>query len=124
MTSRIFFSGIIVFLIIACMEYLALVSDYVLLILWWWDIPMHILGGVWAGLIAAWFLVYEGQRPTASECVGFALLSGIVIEILEYYAGLGGNPYMSYPVDTAKDIVMDCLGGYIAWRMLPLLKKS
>jgi hypothetical protein len=39
---------------------------------------------------------------------------GVAWEIVEPLVGLGYSPWLSYPVDTAKDILCDVLGAFIA----------
>ncbi|MCE9586680.1 hypothetical protein K8R04_05235, partial [Candidatus Uhrbacteria bacterium] len=114
--------GIVVFFVMAYCTYLSVVSDF-FVHLSWWDDPIHILGGAWAGLIAAWFLIRAGKMPTMAQCIGFALFCGVAVEIFEYYSGIGRSLFMSYPLDTAKDFVMDIIGGYLAWRYVRFLQK-
>ncbi len=109
------------FTLMAYFWYLILASDF-FMHLWWWDIIVHTLGGVWAGLIAAWFFIRDGKVPPMLHCIGFALFSGVGIEILEYAADFGGSIFMSYPLDTAKDLVVDAMGGYLAWRYVRLIQ--
>ncbi len=122
MTLRIFLLGVAVFLGTLAMFYLSLASPSVQLI-WWWDIPMHISGGMWAGLIAAWFILVSGRTPTLAECVYFALFCGVAVEVLEYLIGWGVNPFMHPAIDTAKDFVMDAIGGYLAHRAILIMHK-
>lgn len=82
--------------------------------LWWLDIPMHVLGGVWAGLCGAWLVARRGHSFSIIGCVAFALAVGVAWEIFEYSVGLTDSPFMSYQLDTAKDILMDCVGGFLA----------
>ncbi len=122
MALRIFLLGVLVFLLTLPMFYLSIASPYIET-LWWWDMPMHIVGGMWAGLIGAWFLVIAGERPTLAQCVCFALYCGLAVEILEYLSGWGANPVMPPAVDTAKDFVMDAIGGYLAHRAVFMFHK-
>jgi uncharacterized membrane protein YjdF len=82
--------------------------------IWWWDIPAHFLGGVWAGLFAAWYLQRRDKDFTVMRCAALALSIGIVWEIFEWYFGLGTNIFMPYMVDTSKDLVIDTIGGAVA----------
>src|SRR3989344_86147 len=78
--------------------------------IWWLDIPMHFLGGMWAVLFAAWFFARRGEPFPLLWCLGFAFVIGIVWEIFEYVEGIILPQYLSYTVDTVKDICMDILG--------------
>lgn len=83
--------------------------------LWWWDVMEHMLGGVALGLAGAWAMMGIGKQPTFVACVAAALAVGIVWEIFEYMVfGTGAAVFMSYPLDTLKDIIDDCIGGVIA----------
>ncbi len=101
------------------MFYLSLGSP-VIQALWWWDIPMHILGGMWAGLIGAWFVVIAKKNPTLFECIVFALYCGVAVEILEFTAGYGESLFMHPALDVAKDFIMDAIGGFLAYRAVTL----
>ena len=84
--------------------------------IWWWDIPAHFIGGVWAGFLGAWFIIHWKRRLSIFECAMFALFVGILWEIFEYVNGVGGSagPFMGYWLDTIKDLIMDTLGGALA----------
>lgn len=83
-------------------------------VIWWWDIPTHFLGGVWGGLFAAWFLEHWTKRITVAECAFIALGIGIGWEIFEYVFQLEKSIFMSYWLDTSKDLLLDTLGGALA----------
>lgn len=80
-------------------------------LVWWWDIPAHFLGGVWVGLFAAWFLQKYRRKFSVLTCVAAAFAAGIVWELFEYHAGIGGSAFMDYWSDTIKDMILDMLGG-------------
>ena len=82
--------------------------------IWWWDIPAHLLGGVWVGLFAAWVVQLRSGRFSPLYSIGAALGVGIGWELFEHYFSLGHNPHFSYWADTIKDVVMDVVGGALA----------
>ena len=82
---------------------------------WWFDIPMHILGGVWAGFCAAWLLARREESFSLAWCIALTLFVGIAWEIFEYSEGIAMPQYLSYPLDTVKDIFMDLLGAVLAF---------
>lgn len=82
---------------------------------WWFDIPMHFAGGLWAGLCAAWIRTYRNERFSIMWCLVFALVIGIGWEIFEYSEGIAGGYHINYHVDTLKDIVFDLLGAAAAY---------
>jgi len=83
--------------------------------IWWWDIPAHVLGGVWVALGYAYLMRLWNKPVTFPACVGVALAVGVGWEIFEYILGIGGSVFMSYAADTTKDLVDDCIGGAIAY---------
>ncbi len=113
--------GLGVFAVTITLFYLSIASPPVQLI-WWWDIPMHFLGGAWAGLIAAWFILIACKEPTVLECIGFALFCGVAVEILEFLTGFQASPFMHPALDTAKDFILDAFGGYAAYSSVRVFK--
>ncbi len=83
--------------------------------LWWWDILMHAIGGVLAGLIGIWWALFFGFRPRLIHCLIGATVLGIGVEVAEYALDLPRSPFMSYPLDVTKDLIVDCIGGAIAY---------
>jgi hypothetical protein len=113
MALKIFFYGVGVFLVLAPSFLYAAAHGY-FQTYWWLDIVMHTLGGMWAGYIGAWFAVMMKEKPRLRYFVLGALVLGACVEVLEYFTDFGRNPFMSYPVDTTKDMVVDILGGLFA----------
>ncbi|MDB5237755.1 MAG: hypothetical protein JWM46_25 [Candidatus Kaiserbacteria bacterium] len=117
MALKIFLSGVAVFCALAIVYVYSLYAGFFFSI-WWWDIPMHIGGGVLAGLIGAWFsIIFSGRVSLLSIFAGVIVL-GVAVEALEYALGFTYSPFMSYPVDTAKDLVDDLVGGVIVGYLL------
>ena len=104
-----------------CFSYLDIVqsfsSKYMV-----WDSIEHFLGGVTVGLFSIFAIVLIRSRAPMPAVVIMTLCVGIAWEIMEYQIGTGGSQYMSYGADTAKDIVLDGLGGYTAFHIGQLLR--
>lgn len=86
--------------------------------IWWWDSLEHFLGGVCIGffsLVGAEILKIRKHRMLF--VISGVLAAGIAWEAMEYLTNLTDSPFMSYPMDTLKDIMLDCVGGYIAARI-------
>ncbi|OGG44433.1 hypothetical protein A2841_00470 [Candidatus Kaiserbacteria bacterium RIFCSPHIGHO2_01_FULL_48_10] len=86
---------------------------------WWFDVLMHGLGGVLIGSFALWFFVFEFQTKY-NRLLLFSLASvlgvGIAWEIFEKVAGWQVDRTLAaYVFDTLGDIVMDILGGFLAY---------
>ena len=90
--------------------------------LWWFDIPLHLLGGVFSGLFVVWVCFFSGYLPfrTPRRRVLFwsAIFGAVAIgagwEVFEGLFHIVANPFFSYAFDTAKDLLMDTLGGFTA----------
>ncbi len=88
------------------------------LTIWWWDILLHFLGGLWVGLAGAWVFSRIGIRLGLLQCIAIALAVGLAWELFEYIFGLIGSRFMSYEMDTIKDLCDDMLGGALAYVLL------
>lgn len=95
--------------------------------IWWWDILTHFLGGIWAGLFAAWLFKLQKRKITVLQCAFFAVIIGAGWEYFEYAEGLAHEYFMPYWADTLKDLVVDTAGGvsagFIAIRINKLWRK-
>ncbi|MDO8561870.1 MAG: hypothetical protein Q7S05_03530 [bacterium] len=78
----------------------------------WFDIPTHLLGGIWAGLFVAWILALRQKSPAFILCIAGALSLGIVWEVFETANGLTQFP--AGTLDTVKDLTTDVIGGSAA----------
>ena len=86
----------------------------------WYDIPMHILGGIVLGLfiyqISNGVRVRKMLKPLSlSQMIIVVLLIGVSWEIFEIVFNLLNKPFGSakYIVDTVKDLLDDIIGGII-----------
>lgn len=112
--SRILTAQFFSVLLLAVLTWLA-VSYSLYWHFWWFDIPMHLLGGLWAGLCAAWLVARRGYPLTLTWCLVFALFVGVGWEVFEYIEKIAQPQYLDYWPDTVKDIVMDILGAGIGY---------
>lgn len=82
---------------------------------WWWDILVHFLGGLWVALAGVWLLRLLGLRaPLLLQCLLLSFCVGVAWEVFEFVIGSYGSPFMSPALDTAKDLINDTLGGVLA----------
>lgn len=112
MSWKIFFSGVVVFSALLAVYVYSLYAGLFFSI-WWWDIPMHITGGVLAGLIGAWFASVLGYRVSYLSIFTGVIVLGVAVEVVEYLLDFTHSPFMSYPVDIVKDMIDDLIGGAI-----------
>ena len=104
----------------------------------WFDVPMHILGGAWAGLVALWALLYtrRGRALLPAEaarrvvlCYGLmpSLLLFLTWESYEFgMAHISGMPLPpNWAGDTLLDILSGVMGGALAlWGYLRLFPEE
>lgn len=86
--------------------------------LWWYDIILHFLGGVFLGLLVLWLRFFSGYFGTPPFISGFSTL--LLVLSAAFFIGLGwevfermlGNTWSveGYYLDTATDIVFDVTG--------------
>jgi|GEM_PF-440396 len=90
--------------------------------IWWFDIPMHFLGGLWSGLFVIFYSLLRthsrGEAPSHTRvlCVGLgaAIVFGLAWELYEYLFGFTFTTKSSYGFDTIVDMILDMLGGLTA----------
>jgi hypothetical protein len=89
----------------------------------WFDIPMHILGGLWISLISLSLYSYfynnvsiVNYKIKVLGVVLFAVLFiGISWEIFELVGGITYFTDKGYWIDTVADLINDTIGGLIAY---------
>jgi hypothetical protein len=87
--------------------------------IWWFDIPMHILGGMFLAF-AAGALFFKVLLPLDFKeriviILLFVLIAGLGWELFEYFVQnfIKGDQLASFP-DSVKDMMMDLFGGIVA----------
>lgn len=80
-------------------------------LLWWFDIPMHYLGGVWLGLAAVYFFPpKEGSMRSVATIISIALFFILVWELYEFIVDENISKNTFDIMDTLSDICFG-LGG-------------
>jgi len=90
--------------------------------IWWFDIPMHFLGGLWVALIALWFYkTFAGDNASSNKGYLVALTATIIVgllwELFEIVMGLTVSQ-PNYEADTILDLIMDVTGAIVATRIV------
>ncbi|PIR38594.1 MAG: hypothetical protein COV34_00765 [Candidatus Zambryskibacteria bacterium CG10_big_fil_rev_8_21_14_0_10_42_12] len=90
--------------------------------IWWYDIVMHFLGGLWIALIALWFYKsFAGEDAESGRgylvALSTTVVVGILWEVMEILAGLTLTQ-ANYEVDTVVDLIMDVIGAVVATRLV------
>lgn len=82
----------------------------------WFDVPMHLLGGVSVAL--GYSILHARLSPklrTFSWYIAAVLFVGVGWEFFEYAAGISLAQEESFLLDTALDLCMDILGGILGY---------
>lgn len=77
----------------------------------WFDIPMHVLGGVAIGAFAV--ILLRSYRPISYFF--FVLSAAVAWEVFEHYASIATVPGESYVLDTMHDLLNDALGAVLVY---------
>ncbi|HNW71511.1 MAG TPA: hypothetical protein PKZ36_02590 [Candidatus Paceibacterota bacterium] len=83
--------------------------------IWWFDMPMHLLGGFWIGITLIWFLSLKNlSLKNVIIVILGVLLVGIGWEIFEISVDkiVTGNVFNV--LDTMSDICFDLSGGFLS----------
>ncbi len=87
----------------------------------WVDIPMHIMGGIMAGLFTFVFLRITRLAESTRNLILGVLIVGVGWEILEIFYKVDTLSFR-YWIDTTKDLLDDTIGGLISiyiWKKIP-----
>lgn len=87
----------------------------------WVDIPMHVLGGIMAGLFTFIFLRATKLSESTKNLILGVLLVGVGWELLELFYKVD-ELSTRYWIDTTKDLINDTIGGIISiyiWKKIP-----
>ena len=92
-------------------------SFYWYSLIWYFDIGMHFLSGLWVGL----FFIYvfstrkQGLLSFSSfiQILFLVLLVGILWEFFEYYINVVSNTAFEWP-DTVSDVIFDLAGAAVS----------
>ena len=88
----------------------------------WFDIPMHVLGGVLVGLLVLWFFAHVRHfqiKHFKSQSLALVLLGvlafGIAWEVYEVYLGFTDTNFPGYIADLYGDLGADVIGALLAY---------
>lgn len=105
-------------LVIAFLQYIAS-KHFLYWEFWWFDIVMHLLGGLLFALTAYWFLRNEFRNLFNTRVIEFVfvlifvMLVGVLWEVFEYVTG--AYYAVNYSLDTTLDLIMDGVGVLVAF---------
>lgn len=87
--------------------------------IWWFDMPMHFVGGFWLGMVFFWFFKVRRLNLSVNltfltRLVAWVLFIGVAWELFEYFF----INYMAQNnfdlIDTSSDLFFDLFGGITA----------
>lgn len=87
--------------------------------IWWFDMPMHFMGGSWLGMVFFWFFKVRELNLSVNltfltRLVAWVLFIGVAWELFEYFF----INYMAQNnfdlIDTSSDLFFDLFGGTTA----------
>jgi hypothetical protein len=122
-TKKIFISSFLVLISVAVFNYIGIKYN----LYWiynWYDIPMHILGGLWVSLFSIYLYTYFDKDIFASDyhkkvlkivilSLTFMTISWEIFELLGKLTFLSDGKW--YWFDTIKDIIDGFIGGMIGY---------
>ena len=116
MRIKFYFSLFVAFFIITVNYYANFYQVY--WIFPWFDIPMHILGGVMVGLFAQTAMDkldrHKINKKRFMLAVSAALIVGVLWELAEWHYGVTDGLGPVSRLDTIKDIMDDIIGGALS----------
>lgn len=115
---RLFLAQAIVLVLITFLYVYVGIYEGLVFTVYWFDILLHALGGLWSALAVAWFFSLLGARLSFPKIIFFAFIVGLSWEAFEYVFDIGGSNFMSYEADTAKDVLVDLFGGAIGGKLV------
>lgn len=116
-------------IMIIAVLHIASITFYLYWTFWWFDIVVHFLGGLWAGLALYWLFYLSGYTKTLGDryFAAIILLGTLAVgagwEIFEYALKLTFTSRQNYILDTEIDMIMDMLGAFSAWGIIKKMKQ-
>lgn len=94
--------------------------------LWWFDMVLHFLGGLWIALVSYYILFFSGYKrkfKKVKEKYSITILIlvlvigvGVLWEVFEYV--MGAVPKTGHILDTCLDLLMDIIGGSVGYLLI------
>ncbi len=131
--AKIFKTAAFLVVSIFFLNFLAM-KFYLYYSIWYFDMIMHFLGGVWLGFFVAWMLLQGDDKfPRSYHAFAGKVLAGVIFlgvgwelyeAFVDYYLTSDLSRFTS--IDTLSDIICDTSGGILAIYLLKtrLFKKT
>ena len=90
---------------------------------WFYDIILHILGGVGIAMSIYCFAIFSNIEWIKDNLIWIVigtLLAGLTWELFEIYFNITGSKLWSRPyyIDTIKDLINDTIGAFFVYSIL------
>lgn len=87
-------------------------------IIWWFDMPMHFLGGIFIGMLYVYMIIRRGTALWSFKAVMWGLAAvltiGVLWEVFEFSLDTWVTFRPQNPLDTLSDLCFDVAGGALA----------
>lgn len=96
---------------------------YLAWIYWWYDLALHLLGGLVGGFATYWCIFESGVWSGGRSLSAFArvlvvlicvIVAAVLWEAFEYIYQIAEDPRQSHVIDTTYDLILGSLGAVIA----------
>lgn len=105
-------------LLIAALHFVAS-AYYLYWSVWWFDILMHFLGGLFIGASALWLFYFEVPAPLrlrlSAFATAFAAVAAVGVSWEIFEKVVGAYQPENYTLDTTLDLAMDVVGMLAAY---------
>ena len=122
-TKKIFFeAGILVFAIFILNTLAS--TFYWYASIWWFDMPMHFLGGFWIGYMVLFLYGVRNNAKTDNSrsllrvfwlLIVTVLIVGLCWEVFEFTVQAITHANLANPLDSASDVFFDLAGGVASY---------
>lgn len=121
-----------IFVLIVCIAFFHITATifYLYWSIWWYDLPLHFLGGIFITLGSLWSLFFSGYVRAIRVRNPFSLLLialvitfsvGILWELFEFAVG-PDFARQGYVADTVVDLIMDIAGSLTGYLFFYFMK--
>ncbi len=89
---------------------------------WWYDIMLHVLGGLWVALALHWLAARQARVLRIVPTLLVVIVVGSAWEVFEFLIGTPREA--NYGFDTSLDILMDVFGGIAGYLSATFLARA